>query len=1106
MVKVTSIVIIIIFCRRYSLLSCPFTMDLYLPEQRTTLFSVPKSQSAVTQLVRKAGLLKGVAAVEHLNGLLVSSKERSIYITDKAKDAPEGEACIVQSEKRPTVIAFNNQELTLKKWLKTPSSSISPANLVASWRGKLSFLEEDRDAEINGLRQPQLGALYSILGHLKLATEAGIVVLPTGTGKTETMLAALVANQCKRLLVVVPSDALRTQISEKFITLGLLKEFKVLAEDTAYPAVGVIRKGFASTAEFQPFVAKSNVIVATMAILKKLSKENLEHLAAECSHLFIDEAHHVKAKSWEYVKKHFDNKKIIQFTATPFRNDGQRLEGKVLFNFPLREAQNQGYYKNIEFLAVSVPKLKEADKIIARAAIDRLRADLKFHNHILMARCATKDRAKEIFKLYEQETDLQPVLIYSGAPQVKENYQKIIKKQTRIIVCVDMLGEGFDLPELKIAAFHDIRKSLPITLQLAGRFTRTKYDEQLGDACFIANIADPNVTDELEDLYSRNPDWNKLLANMSQGRIEEEVDFKKLLAGFPKFADAPLPLNNIKVKLSTVAYHAKTDTWNPRNFKKGLPDYDKAFYKFDDLNSEEQLLIIITADQSGVDWLEAKEVYQLTWRIIVVYWETRNNLLFIHSSDNSSLYEDLAAAITDDNAQLIKGMDVFKTFDGMHRILLQNVGLRNWMGKDLQFRMMMGRDLEQAITMIEKQKGEKAFVMGTGYENGKKKSLGASYKGRIWMKRENDLSVFKKWCAKIGDQLLDSTIDPNKFLKETLIPTSIDKFPKNATPVWIDWHEKLYDERETYYKFSIGKEIVDLSALAIELGDATQTTLKFSIATDTQEAIFQFAFVTGKRGNDTFSDYQITQLAGPVVTVDYGRRSLAGAAFFKHYPPTFRLADGASVSGNDYIQIKHPIGMFNKAAIEAWDWTGVNTSKESQRVEPRKDSVQYHVIQKLLQADYDYIYDDDGSGEMADVVTLKVLPDRIQVELYHLKYAKKGKVSKGVGNFYEVCGQAQRSTHWKHKSGDTLILHLLRRNPKVEGGQTRNRLEKGDLLELEGLKLQAKKQLPLEFSIIIVQPSLSKAAAPEEILKLLGVTENFAQELAGAALRVIGSK
>ena len=53
-----------------------------------------------------------------------------------------------------------------------------------------------------------------------------------------------------------------------------------------------------------------------------------------------------------------------------------------------------------------------------------------------------------------------------------------------IAVCVDMLGEGFDLPELKIAAFHDIRKILAVTLQLAGRFMRAR--PALGAATFTS--------------------------------------------------------------------------------------------------------------------------------------------------------------------------------------------------------------------------------------------------------------------------------------------------------------------------------------------------------------------------------------------------------------------------------------------------------------------------------------------------------------------------------------------------------------------------------------------------------------------------------------------
>jgi superfamily II DNA or RNA helicase len=45
-----------------------------------------------------------------------------------------------------------------------------------------------------------------------------------------------------------------------------------------------------------------------------------------------------------------------------------------------------------------------------------------------------------------------------------------------------MLGEGYDLPNLKIAALHDQHKSLAITLQFIGRFTRSSSNTPIGDA------------------------------------------------------------------------------------------------------------------------------------------------------------------------------------------------------------------------------------------------------------------------------------------------------------------------------------------------------------------------------------------------------------------------------------------------------------------------------------------------------------------------------------------------------------------------------------------------------------------------------------------------
>ena len=1082
-------------------------MDFIVPDWREEIQFASARKNTITQLRRRGSKLAVVTATQHGVGLRIQTQNLRFYLTAGADDVPAEETHVIQTRQKPTLAAWNDGKVKLKQWLKGDQIAVAdPLTITRTWRGSFSFAEEDRDAGVNGLRQPQLGAIYSVLGHLQLPSDMGIVVLPTGTGKTETMLAVLVANQCRKLLVIVPSDALRTQIAEKFITLGLLKQFGIVGAAANYPAVGVMRQSFTDPADLERFITQSNVLVATMAILQTLNSAELKHLATECSHVFIDEAHHVKAASWQYVKDHFDGRKVLQFTATPFRNDGQRLEGNILFNFPLSEAQRQGYYKTIEFKPVSIFKPELADQAIADVAIARLREDLLAgHNHMLMARCATKERARQVYKLYAPHADLQPVLLYSGMAGAKEILSQIVGRQTRIIVCVDMLGEGFDLPELKIAAFHDIRKSLPITLQLAGRFTRTKFDEQLGNACFIANIADPNVGDELDDLYASDSNWNQLLANMGQARINEAVDFNKLLAGFSKLDEANLPLQNIKVKLSTVVYRNPTDTWYPANFTAGLPDYERAFYKFNDLNRDEKLLLILTAHQQGVDWLDSKEVYQLTWRIIVVFWDTRLNLLFINSSDNGSLYEPLAQAIIGKGAQLIKGVDVFKTFDGMHRINLQNVGLRNHLGKDIRFRMLVGRDLEDAVSQLEQQKGEKAFVMGTGYENGKQRNQGASYKGRIWLMRENDLSVFTKWCTKIGTQLLDPTIDPNQFLKDTVVSVYVREFPA-SDPVWIDWHEDLYAESEAYYKFRLGSEQVDLSCATLELtGAASSTTVDFTLASDTQHATFRITLQEAGELGALYPHYAITQVAGPEVHAIYGRREVAAAQFLQQLPPTVWFADGSSVRGNDHLALKQSIGLFPAKAIEAWDWTGVDLSAESQGVLPITTSIQYHVIQKLQQDDYDIIYDDDSSGEAADVVTIKLHPDKIAVELFHLKYAQNGKVGNAVKNLYEVCGQTQRSVHWKHRRPETLFQHLLRRDPKTEKGVSRSRLEKGTLQELENLKRLAKRRLPVEFSFIIVQPSISQAKVGDEILKLLGVTQNFVHDLAGVPLRVIAS-
>lgn len=1016
---------------------------------------------------------------------------------------------IILSKRRPTQASIQNK-LDFKRWLKHPMlRAYTPDSILRSWAGAFKFIEEDLVEKLNGLRAPQIGALHAALGHIKVADEIGTIVLPTGTGKTETMLSLLVANRCKRVLVVVPTDALRKQIAEKFEALGYLKKFGIVEGSGINPIVGILTKKFNNPADLERFFLQCNVIVSTMAIVSGSTQAEIEKMAGLCSHLFVDEAHHSKAPNWDEFISTFKKDQVLLFTATPYRNDGQRLEGKIIFNFPLRKAQEQGYFKRIHFIPIREYDPIEADKKIAEVAIGKLREDKALgYPHILMARCADKKRAEEIFPLYSQHPDLNPVLIHSGAKNKNLVIQQIREKRHSIIICVDMLGEGFDLPELKIAAFHDIRKSLPITLQFAGRFTRTSYDSQLGEASFIANLYQPDVKDEIDELYAQDTDWNLLLPELSAQNVQEQIDFQDFLSGFDKLNDSKIPFQNIRTALSTVVYKNRSAGWNPVNFEAGIPDYDNYDYKFHDYNADKKTIVILLGKKVDVDWGNFNEVFNIEWNVIVVFWEVRNNLLFIHGSEKSGHYQQLAKAILgEDNAQLISGIDVFKVFHNVHRLALFNVGLRKGLGKNLSFQSYYGRSVGDALNLLQRKQGIKNNIFGVGYEGGEKLSLGCSQKGRIWSYLRGNIRDLTIWCTEIGKKLVNPNINPDTVLKGTLIPQVITTRPL-VVPFNVDWDPEIYNSTEGRFEFRSQNGNYNLATCELKISNPTEDgPLQFSFSTDEFEVLFQLNLIERVDNNETIKEFKIIKQSNEIVNVVFGSKTQELEAFLNEYVPIIWFADGSSLVGNYYVKIGEDILPFSNEAIIPYNWNGVDLSVESQKVNPKiTNSIQYSVIQRLKTEEFGIVYDDDYSGEIADVIAIQDNPESIDVHLYHLKWAINGVVSNQIKNLYEVCGQVQKSVNWKFKDGKEFFNHLLRRQLKKRTGQQCSRLEKGSVEDLERLLRIAKLQKPLNFHICLVQPAISKGNVSNEILKLLGVTANYLMEVANIELHVVGSE
>ena len=66
---------------------------------------------------------------------------------------------------------------------------------------------------------------------------------------------------------------------------------------------------------------------------------------------------------------------------------GKRLTGKFIYVYPLAKAQDEGYFRQIQFQAVQGLDEVEADAEIIRQVGDRLRTDLaEGHDHLVMAR------------------------------------------------------------------------------------------------------------------------------------------------------------------------------------------------------------------------------------------------------------------------------------------------------------------------------------------------------------------------------------------------------------------------------------------------------------------------------------------------------------------------------------------------------------------------------------------------------------------------------------------------------------------------------------------------------------------------------------------------
>jgi len=978
-------------------------------------------------------------------------------------------------------------------WLPLNEEKFNRDQILETWKTNNFIFKEEREG-ILGLRPPQLGGIYAALGYDKSDKGySATVIMPTGTGKTETILSIIIAGKFNRTLVVVPSDALRSQTAKKIIEYGLLRQFGLIDSNIQNPIVAVLNHGIKNDQELDR-ILESNVIIASAPALSFFPEEYLVKLTSHCSHLIIDEAHHVVATTWSRVKEKFPHKSVFQFTATPFRTDGSRIEGKIVFNYPLKKAQLDGYFKAIEFHPVREFLDEKSDRAIAEKSVSLLRQDLSAGlDHILMARAYPIKRAEEIFNIYSEYKDLNPILVSSKTKEKSKVIQDIKSGQHRAIICVDMLGEGFDLPQLKICAIHDPHKSINVMLQFTGRFTRNISN--VGTAKFIANIANVNVNESLDELYKEDSDWNDIISDISSKKIENEKEYQAFRGDFTE--PGKLLDLGLMPSISTVVFNMSFSKWAPDNFikfgSKHFNIYDRS------INEEKNIIIFSVKTFSPVGWTTSKEFYDELWDLYIVYFDIKNNLLFIHSSAKDGLVTRLMNLIAK-NAVKIQGEKVFRTMAGLKRLKLQNVGL-NKHKKGLRYSMHTGTEINDQIPDIEANRATKSNIFGKGYENGKPVSIGCSYKGKIWSMDSDSVDQWINWCDSVGKKILDNTIDTNAIMKTAMQMVEIEIFPDSHV-IAVEWPVFILRKNESKLIIATDKwedTLIHCELLFSHFSSSKRDEFTFEIRSS--KGLINVNVNIIAKGDVVFS-------CSENVNISFGSQKLSLVEFFNEYPPLLYLEDTSFIDGGLHIIPNENYQyIYSLNNIEEWDWSGIDISVESQTDMKLTHSVQYRTINKLLN-DYDFVFDDDGTGEVADIVAIKNINDsELVIHLYHCKYcpAVKGVATPGsrVDDVYQVSGQAVKSVKW-FADNEKLLLRLIEREKKrLEKGLS-SRIEKGSFTDLTYYAKIAR-YTTFKHGVAIVQPAISKGKVSNEILTLLGSTEAYLDEISGVKLKVITS-
>lgn len=411
------------------------------------------------------------------------------------------------------------------------------------------------------LRKCQREAYLKITDHYSKpsADRSALLQLPTGTGKSALIAIFPFGLAKKKILILTPSVKLAKQIEADLDIIknesgNIYKRFSLL-EDTVLSSLELYVLRLEGTVN-QSDIQEHQILIANYQQLQDLEKWfKTEKDAVDL--IIIDEAHHQEANTYQEIIKFFDKSKIIGLTATPFRSDGKKVEGNIIYKYHFHEAIKDGVIRNIKIVNVSpkevelsftddgsktytleqILELKEEawfNKGIAlspdccnsiaqkaKEKLEELKSEFPNSKHQIIAAAISKRHAREYVKPAFERLGLSVGMV-SSDPQDKitndKTFEDLKYGRIEVIIHIGMLGEGFDHPPLGVAAIFRPYKSLNPYIQFLGRVLR-RNDET--SHCFVVSHIGLNQIKRFQEFKMFDYEDQKFLEELFAENTED---------------------------------------------------------------------------------------------------------------------------------------------------------------------------------------------------------------------------------------------------------------------------------------------------------------------------------------------------------------------------------------------------------------------------------------------------------------------------------------------------------------------------------------------------------------------------------------------------------